>query len=116
MKSKSVYCLCIAFGVGLSACKNQKTSMILNVDLTSHEAEVPSSMYGIFFEEINHAGDGGLYGELLMNRSFEERVLLDGYTVKDGRLVPPPVIHHITKESTDRTFNGELTRILVGSC
>lgn len=56
--------------------------MTLNVDLASHEADVPSSMYGIFFEEINHAGDGGLYGEMLMNRSFEERVLPEGYTVE----------------------------------
>ena len=28
-------------------------------------------MYGIFFEEINHAGDGGLYAELVQNRDFE---------------------------------------------
>lgn len=29
-------------------------------------------LYGIFFEEINCAGDGGLYAELVRNRSFEE--------------------------------------------
>ena len=29
-------------------------------------------LYGIFFEEINCAGDGGLYAELIRNRSFEE--------------------------------------------
>ena len=28
-------------------------------------------MYGIFFEEINHGGDGGLYAELVRNRNFE---------------------------------------------
>ncbi|MBN6039508.1 carbohydrate binding domain-containing protein [Amycolatopsis sp. 195334CR] len=28
-------------------------------------------MYGVFFEDINHAADGGLYGELVRNRSFE---------------------------------------------
>ena len=28
--------------------------------------------YGLFFEEINHAGDGGLYAELIRNRSFED--------------------------------------------
>lgn len=28
--------------------------------------------YGIFYEEINHAGDGGLYAELIRNRSMEE--------------------------------------------
>ncbi|MFH0990605.1 MAG: alpha-L-arabinofuranosidase C-terminal domain-containing protein [bacterium] len=29
-------------------------------------------MYGLFFEEINHAGDGGLYAEMIRNRSYEE--------------------------------------------
>lgn len=28
-------------------------------------------LYGLFFEDINHAADGGLYAELLQNRSFE---------------------------------------------
>ena len=32
---------------------------------------IPSTMYGIFFEDINYAADGGLYGELVKNRSFE---------------------------------------------
>lgn len=34
-------------------------------------AAVQPTMYGIFFEDINYAADGGLYGELLKNRSFE---------------------------------------------
>ena len=34
-------------------------------------APVQSTMYGIFFEDINYAADGGLYAELVMNRSFE---------------------------------------------
>ena len=28
-------------------------------------------LYGLFFEDINHAADGGLYAELVQNRSFE---------------------------------------------
>lgn len=28
-------------------------------------------MYGVFFEDINRAADGGLYAELVQNRSFE---------------------------------------------
>lgn len=32
---------------------------------------VQPTMYGIFFEDINYAADGGLYGELVKNRSFE---------------------------------------------
>ena len=28
-------------------------------------------LYGWMFEDINHSGDGGLYGELLANRAFD---------------------------------------------
>ncbi|MGN1115745.1 MAG: hypothetical protein ACI4TH_04190, partial [Candidatus Ornithomonoglobus sp.] len=32
--------------------------------------EISPMLYGIFFEDINYAGDGGLYAELIANRSF----------------------------------------------
>ncbi len=34
-------------------------------------ATIDKSMYGVFFEDINYAADGGLYAELVRNRSFE---------------------------------------------
>ncbi|MCQ2246190.1 MAG: carbohydrate binding domain-containing protein [Bacteroidaceae bacterium] len=34
-------------------------------------APIQNTMYGIFFEDINYAADGGLYAELVKNRSFE---------------------------------------------
>jgi alpha-L-arabinofuranosidase len=39
-------------------------------------------LYGIFFEEINCAGDGGLYAELVRNRSFEDSDKLDHWDVE----------------------------------
>jgi alpha-L-arabinofuranosidase len=33
---------------------------------------VSPTLYGIFFEEINHSGEGGLYAELIRNRTFKE--------------------------------------------
>ncbi|XP_065839002.1 uncharacterized protein [Oscarella lobularis] len=33
--------------------------------------DVSPLLWGIFFEEINHAGDGGLYAEMVQNRAFE---------------------------------------------
>lgn len=33
---------------------------------------ISPTLYGIFFEEINRAGDGGIWGEMLENRSFED--------------------------------------------
>lgn len=37
----------------------------------SKNAAVPQTLYGVFFEDINFAADGGLYAELIKNRSFE---------------------------------------------
>lgn len=44
----------------------------VTVDSEHLGAQVSPRLYGIFFEEINHAGDGGLYAELVQNRSFED--------------------------------------------
>ncbi len=44
----------------------------LSVDLTRPTVNVSPDLFGIFFEEINCAGDGGLYPELVRNRSFED--------------------------------------------
>ena len=43
----------------------------LDIDLETPGAAVQPTMYGIFFEDINFAADGGLYAELVKNRSFE---------------------------------------------
>lgn len=45
---------------------------VVTVDVAHPGATVSPRLYGIFFEEINHAGDGGLYAELVQNRSFED--------------------------------------------
>lgn len=42
-----------------------------DVNTSKAGAPIQSTMYGIFFEDINYAADGGLYGELVKNRSFE---------------------------------------------
>ncbi|MBR2227089.1 MAG: carbohydrate binding domain-containing protein [Bacteroidales bacterium] len=43
----------------------------MDIDLEHPGAPVQPTMYGIFFEDINYAADGGLYAELVKNRSFE---------------------------------------------
>ncbi|MBQ7442430.1 MAG: hypothetical protein IJS59_00995, partial [Bacteroidaceae bacterium] len=57
----------------------------IRIDLAQKGAVVSPDLYGIFFEEINHAGDGGLYAELVQNRGFEEHVLPSGMTYRKGR-------------------------------
>ena len=55
--------------------KNQQDQTIqtntVTVKTKNLGAEIHSTMYGVFFEDINYGADGGLYAELVKNRSFE---------------------------------------------
>ncbi|XP_006652147.1 alpha-L-arabinofuranosidase 1-like [Oryza brachyantha] len=45
---------------------------VLKVDVSAQNArKIPDTLFGIFFEEINHAGAGGIWAELVSNRGFE---------------------------------------------
>ena len=44
---------------------------VFDVNTKKLGAEIQPTMYGIFFEDINYAADGGLYAEMVKNRSFE---------------------------------------------
>ncbi|NUT96541.1 MAG: alpha-N-arabinofuranosidase [Saccharothrix sp.] len=48
-----------------------ETDYTITVDPTAKGADIADTMYGVFFEDINRAADGGLYAELVQNRSFE---------------------------------------------
>ncbi len=61
----------------------------LTVDMTQAPRPVSPSLYGIFYEDINHAADGGLYAELIRNRSFEDALPPEHCTIKDGKLCTP---------------------------
>ena len=43
----------------------------IQVDFKKNGVEIQKTMYGIFFEDINYGADGGLYAELVKNRSFD---------------------------------------------
>lgn len=44
----------------------------ITIDATQAGRPISQMLYGIFYEDINHAADGGIYAELVRNRSFEE--------------------------------------------
>ena len=45
--------------------------MTLEVNTSKTITKIQPTMYGVFFEDINFAADGGLYAEMIKNRSFE---------------------------------------------
>ena len=55
----------------------QKTN--LEVNTTNTVTKIQPTMYGVFFEDINFAADGGLYAEMIKNRSFEFEAPLMGW-------------------------------------
>ena len=60
----------------------QQQRATITVDAAKPGPKVSPLLYGIFFEEINHAGDGGIYAELVRNRAFEDRAdAPDGWTL-----------------------------------
>jgi len=54
---------------------------LITVDVAHPGAQISPTMYGVFFEDINFGADGGLYAELVKNRSFEFHRPLDGWRV-----------------------------------
>ncbi|MBR3456481.1 MAG: carbohydrate binding domain-containing protein [Bacteroidaceae bacterium] len=49
-----------------------QAQVTINIDANERGPKVSPMLYGIFYEDINHAADGGLYAELIRNRSFED--------------------------------------------
>lgn len=56
----------------LASALTANAQVTINVDASNPGIKVSPNLYGIFFEDINHAADGGLYAELISNRSFED--------------------------------------------
>ena len=101
---KKIFLPFAAVALLLSSCKDAAPKEELVINLQEKGAEVAPSMYGIFFEEINHAGDGGLYAELVKNRSFEELEMPEGYYAEGDVLHPKKVCNHISGEVREGSF------------
>ena len=50
----------------------------LSIDASDEIHDISDLLFGIFFEDINFAADGGLYAEMVANRSFEFTALAAG--------------------------------------
>jgi len=55
----------------LAASLSAQGQHVMDVNTKKMGVDIQPTMYGLFFEDINFAADGGLYGEMVKNRSFE---------------------------------------------
>lgn len=99
--------LSIASTVALSASAQGVT---LNVNVGDRGPVIGDRHYGIFFEEINHAGEGGLYAELVKNRSFEAKTSSEGWTATgtaSSKVVTDGLLNNVQRHALQVTFGKE---------
>jgi alpha-L-arabinofuranosidase len=78
----------------------QADGLSLTVHAGQPGAKINPAMWGIFFEDINFGGDGGLYAELVKNRSFEFPDALMGWTK-----ISPSLAHGELSVRDDQPFD-----------
>ena len=76
-------------------------------------AVIQPTMWGVFFEDINLGADGGIYAELIKNRSFEFYKPLMGWKVKENKPTEGSVL--IINRSKENIANPRFVRIAKNS-
>lgn len=94
----------------LSGVATATAQVTVGIDAAQKGAQVSPMLYGIFYEDINHAADGGLYAELVRNRSFEDSdSQLVHWSIKGGatmRLVDRQLLNKAQGHALEVTFGG----------
>ena len=100
------FTVCTAFLLAQSGIQSKHT---LDLDGASTHIKIQPTMYGIFFEDINFAADGGLYAELIKNRSFEFDEPLTGWKQPNTKTLSPNLdsgflIIHTDASKTNKNY------------
>lgn len=68
---KKMFALWAVLSLVSALSASDRTPVVLNLYPEEELGVVSPDMYGVFFEDINFGADGGLYAELIKNRSFD---------------------------------------------
>jgi alpha-L-arabinofuranosidase len=83
---------------------------VIRIDAAKYIADINPSMYGVFFEDINLGADGGIYAELIKNRSFEFTKPLMGWKVEQKPFREGAVMV-ISRQEKDQQSNPRFLRV-----
>lgn len=85
MKNKvlKVVTLGLLLSSGITQAQNNN---VIKVETRTITGKISPTMWGVFFEDINMGADGGIYAELVKNRSFEFFKPLMGWTVNGTKV------------------------------
>ena len=90
-----------------------KAQHVFNVKVNEPKADVQKTMWGIFFEDINLGADGGLYAELVKNRSFEFYKPMTGWTIKGKKFTEGAILAVNRKE--ENTANPRYIQVTLNN-
>ncbi|HAH62319.1 MAG TPA: alpha-N-arabinofuranosidase [Treponema sp.] len=110
MKAKiALVCASLAAGTALAA--YAAPAATLNADFSAPKTPVGKNLYGIFFEDINSSADGGIYAEMIQNRSFESKFGTEKWTAvtKTGRAKDRIRVKKADPLNENTPVYGELT-------
>ncbi|QEC67988.1 alpha-L-arabinofuranosidase [Panacibacter ginsenosidivorans] len=88
MEKIKAVCYLLASWLCINTTNAQHT---LIVKVNEPKADIQPTMWGIFFEDINLGADGGIYAELVKNRSFEFIKPMMGWTIQQSKKADPQI-------------------------
>lgn len=85
MKIYSLLACMILSLVAHSTCRaaDAEADAVIKIDAANPGIQISDTMWGLFFEEINFGGDGGIYAELVRERDFEGRGALRSWSLSE---------------------------------
>ena len=86
-----------------------QTNSEIVISINKPTGVVQPTMWGIFFEDINFGADGGIYAELVKNRSFEFSMPLMGWSVHQNKFNEGAVL--VLNRKDINTGNPRFVRI-----
>lgn len=78
----SVFLIIFTINVSLFSQSLRNNNVKIIVDVKHLDHKISPTLFGVFFEDINLSADGGLYPELIRNRSFEDADTLQYWVFK----------------------------------
>src|SRR5690606_16027365 len=107
MKKISYSIVAILTVLLVAGCSNKQVAPSkVSIDLAQKGVEVPKGLWGIFYEEINRAGDGGLWPEMIYDMGFEEKNIPNGSYIENGEMVMPKRPAYSNDRVKNYTFYG----------
>lgn len=101
--------LTTALLLAAAALATAQPAPVMRVNVAQPVADIQPTMWGVFFEDINFGADGGIYAELVKNRSFEFFKPLMGWKAEGKKRTEGDVL--VQNRSDEKSANPRYIRV-----